>query len=93
MAEMMSRYQHRSLEKRRETLSTLVTPRNVDQVGTLLSLLIGSKMDMAVYDEITKAIKKRIEELGGAQLHKDDSNEPTGIGEADFRKAPRDENK
>ena len=90
MAEMMSRYQHRSLEKRRETLSTLVTPRNVDQVGTLLSLLIGSKMDMAVYDDITKAIKMRIEELGWSQLHKNESNDqakPTS------EKHPRNENK
>ncbi len=93
MAVMMRRYQHRSLEKRRKTWPTLVTPRNVDEVSAFLSLLNGNKMNIAAYDEITKAIKKRIEELGGAQLHKDDSNEPTGIGEADFRKAPRDENK
>ncbi len=69
MAEMMKRYQHRSLENRRKTLKALVSHREggrtPDQVKALESLLSGNDMDIMVtlrlIAEFAKSRKNQLE--------------------------------
>lgn len=66
MAAMMKRYQHRSLEKRRETMLNLVTRRgdgSSDEISALLNLLRGNTMDISIVSAIAEIIDKRLENL------------------------------
>jgi Phage integrase family len=71
MEEMRKRYQHRSLENRRKTMLTLVTPAgSVDEVGALVTLLRGNMTDITVISAIADVINKRLKMLQSSQTSK-----------------------